>query len=91
MKKTFLAFSCFITTQLLFGQNPKYLELVKKADLLYNAKEYKFSAFTFSEAFRINGWKATSIDRYNAACAWALANSPDSSFFQLDRIATKAN
>jgi hypothetical protein len=30
-------------------------------------------------------------DRYNAACSWALANYPDSAFFQLNRISSKGN
>ncbi len=49
------------------------------------------SALTFSAAFKANGWIGISNDRYNAACSWALANNSDSSFFQLNRIATKAN
>ena len=30
-------------------------------------------------------------DRYNAACSWAMANVPDSAFFNLERIASKSN
>jgi hypothetical protein len=91
MKKYFLVLSSFITIQFSFGQNMEYLSLVKKADSLYNAGNYKVSASTYSAAFKANGWIGTSNDRYNAACSWALANNADSSFFQLDRIATKAN
>ncbi len=93
MRKTalFLAFS--ISVIITFSQNSpdKYPVLVKKADSLYKAKDYPKSAFTYSEAFKANGWKASSNDRYNAACSWALANYPDSAFFNLYRIANFMN
>ena len=91
MKNIILLFICFITTQVSFGQNVEYSNLVKKADSLYNTKEFKTSALTYSAAFKANSWVGMSDDRYNAACSWALANNSDSSFFQLDRIAKKAN
>jgi hypothetical protein len=71
------------------GQTAEYTLLVKRADSLYNAKDYPRSAQFYSKAFQSLGWKGMSNDRYNAACSWALANQPDSAFFQLNRIATK--
>jgi hypothetical protein len=91
MKKIIFLSVCFISTQVSFGQNAAYSSLVKKADSLYDAKDFKTSALTYSAAFKANGWMGMSNDRYNAACSWALANNSDSSFFQLNRIATKAN
>ena len=91
MKKIIFLSACFISTQVSLGQSVEYYNLVKKADSLHNAKDFKASALTYSAAFKANGWKAVSNDRYNAACSWALANNSDSSFFQLNRIATKAN
>ena len=91
MKKYIFLFACLTPVYFSFGQSAAYLNLVKKADSLYNAKDFKTSALTYSTAFARNGSKATAKDRYNAACSWALANNPDSAFFQLDRIATKAN
>ncbi len=91
MKKTILLFSCFILTHFSFGQNAGYYTLVKRADSLYNAGNYKASALTYSEAFKANNWTGSSNDRYNAACSWALANNSDSSFLLLNRIATNAN
>ena len=91
MKKIIFLSVCFISTQVTFGQNAGYFSLVKKADSLYTAKDFKTSALTYSAAFKANGWVGISDDRYNAACSWALANNSDSSFFQLNRIATKAN
>lgn len=91
MKKIIFLSACFISTQVSLGQSVEYYNLVKKADSLHNTKDFKASALTYSEAFKANGWKAVSNDRYNAACSWALANNSDSSFFQLNRIATKAN
>jgi len=93
MKKTTLIFAFILSTTLTFGQNipQEYFDLVRIADSLYNAKDFKNSANKYSDAFKANGWKGMSNDRYNAACSWALAAVPDSSFFQLDRIATKMN
>jgi hypothetical protein len=93
MKQIALIFAIFLTTTLTFGQNipQEYFELVKKADSLYNAKDFRNSANKYSDAFKVNGWKGLPNDRYNAACSWALAAVPDSAFFQLDRIATKSN
>jgi hypothetical protein len=85
-----LLFIALISSAQTFAQS-RYFKLVKEADSLYNAKQFQASALAYSEAFRSNGWKATINDRYNAACSWALANRPDSSFFHLNRIATKAN
>ena len=86
MKKIIFLFSCFIITQFSFGQLKEYVTLVKKADSLYKAKEYKKSAFAYSDAFKAMSGKGLTNDRYNAACSWALSNIPDSSFFQLERI-----
>lgn len=70
----------------------EYTMLTRKADsLLTKAKDYEHAAFAYSEAFKVNGWKGLSNDRYNAACAWALARNADSAFFQLYRIATAMN
>ena len=93
MKKTTLIFAFFLPTTLTFGQNipQEYFDLVKKADSLYNAKDFRSSANKYSDAFKTNGWKGFPDDRYNAACSWALADVSDSAFFQLDRIATKSN
>jgi hypothetical protein len=87
MKNSFIFFCSLTLTSLSFGQSlPKeYVDLCKKADSLYKAKDYKNSAFTYSSAFKANGWKGAINDRYNAACSWALANIPDSAFFYLSR------
>ena len=91
MKKVSLFLVLPILTSHLIGQNnlQEYFSLVKTADSLYNGGDYKNSAFTYSTAFKSIGWKAYANDRYNAACSWALAHYPDSSFFHLNRIVTK--
>jgi hypothetical protein len=91
MRHVLLLTACVFLTQVTFSQSSRYFKLVHQADSLYNAKQFEASAFAYSEAFKVNGWKGTINDRYNAACSWALAGIPDSSFFQLNRIATKAN
>ncbi|MBK6345127.1 MAG: hypothetical protein IPF68_04195 [Bacteroidales bacterium] len=92
--KTKMLFMIFlISTISIFGQgvSQKYPALIRIADSLYNAKDFKNSAFAFSKAFKVNGWKASSKEHYNAACSWALANEPDSAFYHLNHIATKMN
>jgi pimeloyl-ACP methyl ester carboxylesterase len=93
MKTTTLFLGFVIYTVSLLGQNnpQKYSELIRKADSLYNAKDFKNSALSFSNAFKANGWKTTLNERYNAACSWALANCSDSAFFNLSYIASKMN
>jgi len=88
MKQTTLILAFIVSINLISGQNiPKdYFDLVNIADSLYSAKDYKNSATKYSDAFKANGWKGTSSDRYNAACSWALTANKDSAFFQLDRI-----
>ena len=67
----------------------KYTGLVNKADSLYKAKDYKISAFTYSEAFKANSWTTKTVDRYNAACSWSMANYADSAFFHLEKLIVK--
>lgn len=85
----FLLFS--ISATFCLGQTKQYSDFVKKADSLYEVKDYKNSASYYSLAFKANGWKGSGSDRYNAACSWALSGNADSAFFQLNRIAKKAN
>lgn len=77
-----------------FGQSnviPEYSFLIRKADSLYKAKNYKNSALTYSAAFKSSGWTGFSKDRYNAACSWSLAGLFDSAFYQLEAIVYKEN
>ena len=69
----------------------RYDDLIRKADSLYQVKDFKNSSFTFSEAFKTPGARTTMSQRYNASCSWALANYPDSAFFNLNYIATLMN
>ncbi len=93
MKTTLLFPGLLIFVLSLSGQvfSQGYRELIGKADSLYNAKEFKSSAFAFSEAFKANGWKATSREHYNAACSWSLAYYPDSAFYHLNYVALNMN
>lgn len=91
MKKAFLFLAFTFSLLYSYGQINQHDLLIKKADSLYKAKDFKNSAFTYSEAFKANGWKSTSNNRYNAACSWALANVADSAFYNLNRIARMMN
>ncbi|MBC7382035.1 MAG: hypothetical protein H7296_03465 [Bacteroidia bacterium] len=69
----------------------EYSALVRKADSLYESKDFKGSGYAYTQAFNANKGKGASTDRYNAAFAWALAGMSDSTFFQLNRIVNVAN
>lgn len=93
MKTTTFLLVLLISATSLLAQNDhqKYDDLIRKADSLYQVKDYKNSAFTFSRAFKANDWNATSSEHYNAACSWALANVPDSAFYHLNYVVIKMN
>jgi hypothetical protein len=82
-----LILSTVLSCSNLFAQDQDvYMAKVEKAWSLYNQEEYLKSAMMYSEAFIALNNKGTIDDRYNAACSWALANQPDSSFVQLLKI-----
>ncbi len=93
MKKlTVLALLLQIVFNCSFGQdNQEYAQLIKEAWSFYQTKEYLKSAQNYSRAFITLGGKGMVNDRYNAACSWALAGQPDSSFVQLFKIAENGN
>jgi hypothetical protein len=93
MKTTTFLFTLLISATSLLAQknHQKYDVLIRKADSLYQVKDYMNSALSFSVAFNAPGAKITMNHRYNAACSWALANVPDSAFYHLNYIATKMN
>ena len=91
MKQITFLFAFVCSINIAFGQIDRHDLLIKQADSLHKAKEYTKSASTYSEAFKANGWKSTSINRYKAACSWALANVADNAFYNLNRIAGMMN
>ncbi|MCD4734972.1 MAG: hypothetical protein K8R53_02920 [Bacteroidales bacterium] len=68
-----------------FGQNSEdYFELIAEAEELYENEEYLKSGHKYSEAFKVyKDDPYILINRYNAACSWALVNEADSAFAQL--------
>ena len=93
MKTTTFLLALLISATALLAQNThqKYDDLIRKADSLYQVKNYKNSALAFSEAFNAPDAKTTMNHRYNAACSWALATVPDSAFYHLNYVTTKMN
>jgi pimeloyl-ACP methyl ester carboxylesterase len=93
MKTTILFLGLLVCGVSLFGQTiaRKYDFLIRKADSLYQVKDFKNSAFAFSAAFDAPDSHITKNHRYNAACSWALANYLDSAFYHLNYIAAKMN
>jgi pimeloyl-ACP methyl ester carboxylesterase len=90
MKSTILLTALLAGPLSLFCQTntPQYDILIRKADSLYQEKEFEKSAFAFSDAFKSADARIPTNHRYNAACSWALANYPDSAFSNLNYIAT---
>jgi pimeloyl-ACP methyl ester carboxylesterase len=93
MKTTTLLLSFVFFTVSLLGQSTaqKYSALIRMADSLYQAKDFKNSAFAYSRAFTVSGVTVTLKERYDAACSWAMADYPDSAFLQLNYVATLMN
>jgi hypothetical protein len=90
MKKATLIILSLFVFNCTFGQDTKkYNELVKEAQELYQSKDYLQSGQKYNEAVIALGGKGYVPDRYNAACAWALANEADSAFVHLFKIAEK--
>jgi hypothetical protein len=81
--------SLIFTMQAQTPEQSRYGKLTHIADSLYKAKKYLKSGQLYSEAFKLQGWKGSVNDRYNAACSWALAHVADSAFANLQRIASK--
>jgi hypothetical protein len=92
MKKISLSIICCLTSIFIFGQDAKnYQEQINEAWSLYESKDFLKSAQIYSKALGGMNDKGLMSDRYNAACSWALAKKPDSSFVQLFKIAEKGN
>ena len=83
-----LIFMFFFEGLALFGQGVStlYKEWIVKAEGSYERKDYAGAAKAYSQAFQSLGWKGLQMDRYNAACSWALAGNSDSAFYQLNRM-----
>ena len=88
MKFCALVISFIMFTRI--GISQTYSELLDKADSLYEAKDYRSSGIAYNEAFKASNGKGKPIDRYYAACSWALAGFPDSAFYYLNLVATES-
>jgi hypothetical protein len=91
--KQFFSLSFLIASAILVAQSnaPTYNDLIKKADSLYTAGDFKNSALTYSQAFVTDYKKEVQNDYYNAACCWALINKPDNAFLLLDKTVKQLN
>jgi hypothetical protein len=68
-----------------------YTKKTQEAYKLYLAKDYLNAANTYKDAFDELDRKAYPQHRYSAACAYARANMPDSSFYHLFRLANASS
>jgi hypothetical protein len=93
MKQAFSLFIFVVLTTALAAQHnaPTYNDMIKKADSLYTAGDFKNSAITYSQAFVTDYKKQVQDDHYNAACCWALINKPDNAFLLLDKVVKQLN
>lgn len=83
---TFIGCAVFCCNIFAQKRTTEYQSMINKADSLYNSKNYKASAITYSSAFKLNGGNGTRNEKYNAACSWSLAGNADSAFYYLDKI-----
>lgn len=86
--RNILNFICALFCCNAFAQSPNtdYQSTINKADSLYNVKNYKASAITYSAAFKLSRGDGTRNEKYNAACSWSLAGNVDSAFYYLDKV-----
>jgi hypothetical protein len=79
----------------------KYMNLIQKADTLFQKEHFAESAMAYSNAFIFNNQHFSQGDRYNAARAWAKAGQIDSAisnlkleieagFYQLNKLKKEA-
>lgn len=76
----------FFNLQGAYAQLKSYESWEKTGDSLFQNHDYEQSALSYSNAFKINGWRGAIADRLKSADAWAMAGRPDSSYFQLNKI-----
>ena len=81
----------FMVMNVAFGQlKPEYYFFEKKADSLFNLKDYKNAADAFADAFKAQGGVGLPEDRYKTARALTMINDADGAFAQLFRIIEKS-
>jgi hypothetical protein len=85
-KKSLILFSITLKFLCACAQNDSqsYEELIKTSYSLYLSKDYYKSALSYSKAFGLKSGNENTLDRYNAACAWALCDRSDSAFYHLN-------
>lgn len=86
MKNIYFFLLATLIANLGFAQNDmtQYNSYVKKADSLYQLKQYENSAMAYQDALDANEGKAYPNDRYNAACTFALAGDSEKAFYHLN-------
>lgn len=90
MKQTTLIIILLSTFSIARGQNSfttSYSENIKIADSLFMQKDYRKSAYLYSETFKANYGQSKTSDRFRAAAAWALSGVADSAFVYLELLA----
>lgn len=88
MKKwLFLFTSSLFLTELCYSQlTNNYLKNIRLSEELYKKKLYSSAASSYSKTFELNSDRGMVLDRYNAACCYAMSLNADSAFLQLYRI-----
>src|SRR6186713_3308753 len=85
MKYPILLLLSILITFFSIAQNAN--QFYRKADSLYNIKDFKNSAIAYNGGIRLQG-ATTGFNRYlSAGSSWILANTPDSAFYLLDLLA----
>ena len=89
MKVLFISFFILMATYAGAQTSDQYRQLVSQADSAFTGGDFKTAHDLYERAFAVNNDMARVIDRYNAACTWALDNNRDKAFYHLNRVVNK--
>ena len=82
----FLFSHFFSSGQNRFTPDEKYLAHSARAYSLYESKHYIKAGLSYDSLFKMTKYEGLMVDRYNAACAWALAGNLEKAFFYLEKV-----
>ncbi len=83
--------TCLLLSTAALGQgvDKSYTEMIEEAFSLFQSEDFLTAAETYQAAFDKHAEEAKSLDVYNAACAYSLANESDNSFELLFQLANE--
>ncbi len=94
MRKTLAFIALFLFANSSFSQenfkpDEKYMIHSSRANGYYAEKKYALSGSSFDSLFILYKGTGLRVDKYNAACSWALAGNKDKAFHYLNEVVVK--